>query len=192
MHEVAMLCWDRPNANSFNVVEQVGGADAAQVYFQLMQGKRLSTDDVSPLIFSAEEIEGGVWPDFADLSAGLALYSPELVNLLRESCDAPDDVYQFFEPRWMDKPAGLPDYKICNLLDLRRDALIEEKVVLTPDDPEVSQGRVAFVDKLQVEGCTQLVRLKASRVIAVQPLLEKLLAMNPKGMWFRNRVRWTQ
>jgi hypothetical protein len=192
MNEVAMLCWDRPNASKFNLIEQVGGPEAAQVYFHLMQGKRLTESDVAPLLFSSEEVSDGLWPDFADLTAGLCLFSSSLIEILCEVCDIPDEVYQFFEPRWMSKPDGAPDYKICNLLDLRRDAYIEDKVMLTPDDPEVSQGRVSFVDKSKVEGAKHLIRLKAGRVIAVQPLLGKLMDQRPVGLWFRNRVRWAE
>ena len=74
---------------------------------------------------------------------------------------------------------------------MRREAFIEDKVMLTPDDPEVAHGRVSIVDKSKVEGVTHLMRLKAGRVIAVQPLLQKLITLNPKGMVFRNRVRWS-
>lgn len=191
MLEAAMLCWDRPNANTFNTVEQIGEAGAAQVYFHLMQGKRLIESDVESLVFSGEEISGGVWPDYVDLTAGLCLYSPKLVETLTSFCDSPDDVYQFFEPNWMSKPDSSPNYKICNLLDLRRDAFVGDRVMLTPEDPEVLQGRVSIVKKAEVEGAKHLMRLKAGRVIAVQPLLGTLMDQRPVGLWFRNRVRWS-
>ncbi len=192
MPEVAMLCWDRPNANKFHTIEQVGDAEAAQVYFRLMQGKRLTEADIEPLLFSAEVVATGVWPDFVDLTAGLYLFSPKLVETLTASCNSPGDVYQFFEPRWLIKPDGIPDYKICNLLDLRKEAFVGDKVMLTPDDPEVSQGRVSIVDQSKVAGAKHLIRLKAGRVIAVQPLLDTLLEQEPLGLWFRNRVRWSE
>jgi hypothetical protein len=191
MSEVAMLCWDRPNENKFHIVEQAGGPEAAQVYFHLMQGKRLTEADLEPLVFSGKEVSGGVWPDFVDLTAGLYLHSPKLVETLTASCESSDEAYQFFKPRWNSKPNGLPNYKICNLLDLRRDAFIEDKVMLTPDDPEASQGRVSIVDKAKVDGAKNLIRLKAGRVIAVQPLLGILMEQGPTGIWFRNRVRWS-
>lgn len=181
MQEVAMLCWDRPNANKFNVIKQVEGKEAAQVYFRMMQGKRLDDKDVEPLVFSAGKIESGVWPDFADLTAGLTLYSPKLVKLLCDVCDDHEDVYQFFEPRWERRPVGTPDYKICNLLDLRRDAYIEDKVMLTPDDPEVPQGRVSFVDKEKVQGASLLIRHGVSSTASVG-------CFSRSGCWTNRRV----
>ena len=192
MTEVAMLCWDRPNANKYHLVEQVGGVEAAHVYAHLMEGKRLTEPDVAALSFSGTEISNGVWPDFADLMAGLCLFSPRLIEILCDACDNPDDVYQFFEPQWMSKPDGTPDYKICNLLDVRLDAYAGDKVMLTPDDPEVPHGRVSFVDKAKVQGSKHLIRLLAGRVIAVQPLLGELIDQSVTGIWFRNRVRWVE
>ena len=112
MLEVALLAWDRANAGSFNIIEQIGGAEAAQVYFHLMKGKHLAESDVAPLLFSAEEVQGGVWPDLVDLTAGLSLHSPALRNALCDACENQEDVYQFFEPRWQGKPEGAPAYKI--------------------------------------------------------------------------------